>query len=331
MYQVEHDEMFAAIRAGKPINNGEQAANSTLLAIMGRMAAYTGQILTPDQVLNSKLDLSPASYEFGPNPVPPVPVPGTTTFDMIASIGVASRRDRSDRLRRSRRHSPPPPAARVGGGPWTGRGLASRIWTVPSTPALASWEPSGLKATVVTMSVWPRRVSTSCPVWVSQRLDGPVLAGGRQPAAVGAEGHAQHRSHVALEPGDGWLICRSQTMTVESQLDEASRLPSELKVDVGNHSADGSRNRSFTWPSALSKRVTVPMLSAVAMVVPSGLKARSRMIPTSDPLDPPEDLAGLQVQDRSRARCRRSRWARPRRCRSGRRTGRPWPACGRRG
>ena len=42
MYQVEHDEMFAAIRAGKPINNGEQAANSTLLAIMGRMAAYTG-------------------------------------------------------------------------------------------------------------------------------------------------------------------------------------------------------------------------------------------------------------------------------------------------
>ena len=42
MYQVEHDEMFAALRAGKPINNGEQAANSTLLAIMGRVAAYTG-------------------------------------------------------------------------------------------------------------------------------------------------------------------------------------------------------------------------------------------------------------------------------------------------
>ena len=80
MYQVEHDEMFAAIRAGKPINNGEQAANSTLLAIMGRMAAYTGQTLTPDQVLNSQLDMSPASYEFGPNPVPPVPVPGTTKF-----------------------------------------------------------------------------------------------------------------------------------------------------------------------------------------------------------------------------------------------------------
>jgi predicted dehydrogenase len=78
MYQVEHDEMFAALRAGKPINNGEQAANSTLLAIMGRVAAYTGGVITPEQVLNSKLDLSPAKYEFGPNPVPPVPIPGVT-------------------------------------------------------------------------------------------------------------------------------------------------------------------------------------------------------------------------------------------------------------
>ena len=47
MYQVEHDEMFAAIRAGKPINNGEQAAHSTLLALMGRTAAYTGLVVTP--------------------------------------------------------------------------------------------------------------------------------------------------------------------------------------------------------------------------------------------------------------------------------------------
>ena len=47
MYQIEHDEMFAAIRAGKPINNGEAAAQSTLLALMGRTAAYTGQVITP--------------------------------------------------------------------------------------------------------------------------------------------------------------------------------------------------------------------------------------------------------------------------------------------
>ena len=54
--------------------------DSTLLALMGRTAAYTGQSITPGQVLESQLDLSPANYTFGPNPVPPVPVPGTKNF-----------------------------------------------------------------------------------------------------------------------------------------------------------------------------------------------------------------------------------------------------------
>jgi hypothetical protein len=79
-YQVEHDEMLAAIRAGKPINNGEQAAWSTLLALMGRTAAYTGQVITPDNILDSKENLSPPKYEFGPLAMPPVPVPGTKRF-----------------------------------------------------------------------------------------------------------------------------------------------------------------------------------------------------------------------------------------------------------
>jgi predicted dehydrogenase len=81
MYQVEHNEMFAAIRAGKPINNGEQASWSTLAAIMGRTAAYTGQVITPDTILNSKHDMSPPKYEFGPLATPAVPVPG---FDPVA-------------------------------------------------------------------------------------------------------------------------------------------------------------------------------------------------------------------------------------------------------
>ena len=59
MYQAEHDELFASIRTGKPINNGEYMAKSTLLAIMGRMAAYTGQQITWEMALNSKEDLSP--------------------------------------------------------------------------------------------------------------------------------------------------------------------------------------------------------------------------------------------------------------------------------
>jgi predicted dehydrogenase len=80
MYQVEHNEMFAAIRAGKPINNGEAAAHSTLLALMGRTAAYTGQVITPDKILKSNEDLSPPKYEFGPLATPPIPVPGNNKF-----------------------------------------------------------------------------------------------------------------------------------------------------------------------------------------------------------------------------------------------------------
>ncbi len=80
MYQNEHDALFASIRAGKPINDGARGANSTLMAMMARMAAYTGQTLSWDQALNSKEELVPATLEFGPMPTPPVAVPGQTKF-----------------------------------------------------------------------------------------------------------------------------------------------------------------------------------------------------------------------------------------------------------
>lgn len=80
MYQVEHDELFASIRAGKPINNGDYMSKSTLMAIMGRMAAYTGKQITWDMALNSQEDLTPPKYEFGPLPVAPIAVPGVTKF-----------------------------------------------------------------------------------------------------------------------------------------------------------------------------------------------------------------------------------------------------------
>jgi predicted dehydrogenase len=79
-YQTEHDELFASIRAGRPINNGEYMCKSTLMAIMARMAAYTGQQITWDMARNSKEDLSPAGYEWGRMPMPPVPMPGVTRF-----------------------------------------------------------------------------------------------------------------------------------------------------------------------------------------------------------------------------------------------------------
>jgi myo-inositol 2-dehydrogenase/D-chiro-inositol 1-dehydrogenase len=80
MYRVEHVELFAAIRAGTPINNGTYMSTSTMLAIMGRMACYTGQNITWDMAMNSKEDLTPPKLEFGDTPVPSVPMPGSTKF-----------------------------------------------------------------------------------------------------------------------------------------------------------------------------------------------------------------------------------------------------------
>jgi predicted dehydrogenase len=79
-YQTEHDELFASIRDSKPINNGEYMAYSTLMAIMGRMATYTGKTITWEQALHSKEDLTPAKFEWGPIETPPVAMPGVTKF-----------------------------------------------------------------------------------------------------------------------------------------------------------------------------------------------------------------------------------------------------------
>ena len=81
MYQVEHNELFASIRAGKPINDGVRMAHSSMLAIMGRMAAYTGQRITWEEALNSQEDLAPPTLTWDQElPVPPVPKPGLTKF-----------------------------------------------------------------------------------------------------------------------------------------------------------------------------------------------------------------------------------------------------------
>src|SRR5262245_13870356 len=81
MYQVEHNELFASIRSGKPINNGERMASSTLLVILGRNAAYTGQQLTWEMILNSQQVLVPEitdlNMKFEPEPTA---MPGRTKF-----------------------------------------------------------------------------------------------------------------------------------------------------------------------------------------------------------------------------------------------------------
>jgi predicted dehydrogenase len=71
-----HADLIASIRAGRPINEGKDAAESHLTAIMARMSAYTGQLLRWSDASRSELNLMPAQLEFGPMPIPTVAVPG---------------------------------------------------------------------------------------------------------------------------------------------------------------------------------------------------------------------------------------------------------------
>ena len=82
MYQTEHDEFFASIRSGDHINDGDRMMKSTLLAIMGRTAGYTGQEITWDMAMNSKETLVPEITDGWNTPVSmrEIPRPGLTKF-----------------------------------------------------------------------------------------------------------------------------------------------------------------------------------------------------------------------------------------------------------
>ena len=81
MHQNEHDHFFASIRAGKPINDGTRMAHTTLMAIMGRMAAYTGQEITWEQALGSQQRLVPEELSWDTKLKPlPLAVPGITSL-----------------------------------------------------------------------------------------------------------------------------------------------------------------------------------------------------------------------------------------------------------
>ncbi|GAB4154252.1 MAG: Gfo/Idh/MocA family oxidoreductase [Planctomycetota bacterium] len=81
MYQAEHDALFAAIRSGRRIDNGDYMCNSTMMALMGRMAAYTGRQITWQEAWQSQEVLMPDDLDW--NSKPPrceVAVPGVTRF-----------------------------------------------------------------------------------------------------------------------------------------------------------------------------------------------------------------------------------------------------------
>lgn len=77
-YQTEHDDFFASIRAGKPLNEGQMVAESTMTAILGRMATYTGKLVEWDAALAADETWGPSEYAFGDLPVDPVPMPGVS-------------------------------------------------------------------------------------------------------------------------------------------------------------------------------------------------------------------------------------------------------------
>ncbi len=84
-YVQEHADLIESIRSGDPLNEGQRVAESVLTAIMGREAAYTGQEITWDEVLNADLDLGPDRHEFGSLPFPEVARPGATSLERTAS------------------------------------------------------------------------------------------------------------------------------------------------------------------------------------------------------------------------------------------------------
>jgi len=85
-YQVEHDDLFASIVEGKPYNEAEFNATATMTAILGRMATYSGQVITWDQAFASELSLGPERLAWdadppvrpGPDGIYPCAIPGVT-------------------------------------------------------------------------------------------------------------------------------------------------------------------------------------------------------------------------------------------------------------
>jgi myo-inositol 2-dehydrogenase/D-chiro-inositol 1-dehydrogenase len=76
-YVQEHTDLIASIRKGEPLNELKTVAESTLTAILGRMATYSGQEVTWEQALNSQDETFPKDISWeGSHPISPPAVPG---------------------------------------------------------------------------------------------------------------------------------------------------------------------------------------------------------------------------------------------------------------
>ena len=86
-YVEEHRDLVESIREGSPLNEGRRIAESTLTAIMGREAAYTGQEITWAQLIASAQNIGPAPFALGAMQVPAVAMPGQTRLARTFSEG----------------------------------------------------------------------------------------------------------------------------------------------------------------------------------------------------------------------------------------------------
>jgi myo-inositol 2-dehydrogenase / D-chiro-inositol 1-dehydrogenase len=87
-YQLEHDKLFAAIRSGEPLNNGDYMARSTLMGVMGQISCYTGKEISWEQASQSDFTFLPHPEDCHDKMEPPVkpgtdgsypvPIPGRT-------------------------------------------------------------------------------------------------------------------------------------------------------------------------------------------------------------------------------------------------------------
>jgi myo-inositol 2-dehydrogenase/D-chiro-inositol 1-dehydrogenase len=76
-YVQEHKDLIASLTNNGKLNEAANVATSTMTAIMGRVAAYTGEEVSWDKLLNSELRLGPKEFNFDvklpENAKPPVP------------------------------------------------------------------------------------------------------------------------------------------------------------------------------------------------------------------------------------------------------------------
>jgi hypothetical protein len=85
-YQTEHDELFAAIAKGEyKFADADNGANSTMTALLGRMATYSGQVIEFDKALNSGINIMPEKFAWDANPPT---LPDANGFYPIATPGV---------------------------------------------------------------------------------------------------------------------------------------------------------------------------------------------------------------------------------------------------